>query len=713
MTRTGVVLGTASYMAPEQAKGKAVDRRADIWAFGATLFEMLTGTLAFTGDSVPETLAAVVGRDPDWTKLPDAAAPLRPLLVSCLKKDPRQRLQAIGDARIRIDELLSGATETPRASDRPVPSIVRRAAPAAVAALAASAATGALVIWGGPDGAAPVPQPVATFEIEAMWADSAFIRNVAMSPDGRHIVAASPGRGLTSRTLDAVDIRELSGTDSAVQPFFSPDGQWIGVFQAGSLKRVPAAGGVPITVCEELSARGASWDHDGSVVVASLTGELARIPAGSCEPTWLTRPDQTKGLTRHWFPSVLPGGRGILFSIVPPNRPESSMIAVLDPRTQQLKTLIPGRQAEYVDTGHLVYAAANTLRAVRFDLDRLEVLGDPVTVVDALAVAFSGAAQYAVSRSGALVYAKPRTQARSLVWVDRRGHESPIPAPPRAYIEPRVSPDGTRLAVVAADLDHDIWIWEFRRGTLTRLTSDPSRDQHPVWTADGARVVFGSLRSGAYNLYARAADGTGTEERLTASPNRHIPGFVLPDGSGIIGTEIGSQGDIVWFRPTPGQNGSQPSSPLLPEPLIHTAAVELSPDLSPNGRYIAYQSQESGRPEIYVRPYPRTGDGWWQVSQDGGSRPRWARDGRELFYLDQANRLMVVPVETAGGAFVHETPAILLHTPYARPVENTHPYDVSPDGQRFLMVKEDPSGPARTGLIVTLNWHEALKAKLP
>jgi serine/threonine-protein kinase len=719
LTKRGVILGTAAYMAPEQAKGRPADRRADIWAFGSTLFEMLTGTRAFHGTDVPETLAAILSKEPDWQKLPASAAALRPLLQRCLTRDPKQRLQAIGEARIQIDELINGPRE-PSPSPSPGQSIVRRAAPAAVAALVASALTGALTIWGRPEGAATGAQPVSRFEIAGrMVPDSDFVRNVAISPDGRHIAVGAPARSLTIRPLDGVDIHELKGTDSANQPFFSPDGQWIGFLQAGSLKKVPTAGGVPITICENLQSRGASWDHDGSLVIATLTGELARIPSGSCVPISLTRPDQTTAPTRHWFPSVLPGGRGILFSVVAPNRPEASMIAVLDPRTQEQKTLIPGSQAEYIETGHLVYAAANTLRAVRFDPERLQVLSDPVTVVDALAVASSGAAQYAVSRTGTLVYAEPRAQTRSLVWVDRNGQEAAIPASPRAYIEPRLSPDGTRLAIVAADQDHDIWIWDFRRETLTRLTSDPSRDQHPVWTADGGRVVFGSLRSGAYNLYVQAADGTGAVERLTDSPNRHIPAFVMPNGTGIIGTEIATQGDIVWFRlaPRPFSSAEPATSTLSPsraEPLIHTPAIEFSPDLSPNQRYIAYQSQESGRAEIYVRPFPRTGDGWWQVSTSGGSRPRWARNGRELFYLDHANRLTVVPVQTSGGALVHGRPATVLETAYARPVENTHPYDVSVDGQQFLMIKEDASAaPTRTGLLVVLNWNQELKQRVP
>jgi serine/threonine-protein kinase len=316
------------------------------------------------------------------------------------------------------------------------------------------------------------------------------------------------------------------------------------------------------------------------------------------------------------------------------------------------------------------------------------------------------------------VYAEPRPQARTLVWVDRKGQESAIPVPARAYLEPRLSPDDTRLAVAVADQDYDIWMWDLKRGgTLGRFTSDPSPDGHPIWTADGQRLVFASLRSGAYNLYAQAADGTGSVERLTAGPDRHIPAFVRPDGTGIIGTEIATEGDIVWFKPAasqPAQDKSSGSSSFAVERLIHTNAVEFSPDVSPDGRYIAYQLQESGRSQIVVRPFPQVEDGRWQVATTGGARPRWARNGRELFYLDEANRLTAVQVQTSGRALVHGSPTTVLETAYAGPFENAHPYDVSADGRRFLMIKEDvTAAAARRGLIVVLNWFEELKTKLP
>jgi serine/threonine-protein kinase len=685
---------------------------------------MLTGTSAFKGEDVPDTLAAILSKEPDWRQLPATAAAVQPLLHRCLAKNPKQRLQAIGDARIQIDELMSGAVEPATATHLPSRSLGRRAAPAALAALAASVLTGALMVWIGPEREARSSPPVSRFAVApppgGTLGVSDFARVVAISPDGRLLVSADPPRGLAVRAIDGLDFRRLSGTEGASQPFFSPDGEWIGFFQNGALRRVPASGGVPIMICP-IELRGASWDDDGSMVVGTWSGEMVRISAGACQPTVLTTPDPVpdKAREQHWFPSRLPGGRGILFTITSRNRGESARIAVLDSKTQQQKTLIEGgSQAEYVQSGHLVYAAANTLRAVRFDLERLAVVGAPVTVVDQLAMSATGAAQYAFSRTGTLVYAEPRPEARSLVWVDRKGQESALPVPARAYIEPRLSPDDTRLAVAVADQEHDIWTWDLKRGgTLARLTSDPSPDGHPIWTADGQRLAFASLRSGAYNLYAQAADGTGSVERLTAGPDRHIPGFARPDGTGIIGTEIATQGDIVWFRPAASQpvpERTSGSSSFGVERLIHTNAIEFSPDVSPDGRYIAYQMHIAGRAQIVVRPFPRVNDGRWQVSIDGGARPRWGRNGRELFYLDEANRLTAVQVQTSGRAFVYGSPTTVLETAYAGPFENAHPYDVAADGQRFLMIKEDASAAAaRTGLIVVLNWTEELKAKVP
>ena len=604
---------------------------------------------------------------------------------------------------------MSGSAEPATASEVPTRSVVRRAAPAALAALAASVLTGALVTWVGPERAARSSPPVSRFKVmppsgETLGA-SDFARVIAISPDGRYFVSVDPPRPLAVRAIDGLDFRRLSGTDGANQPFFSADSQWIGFFQNGALRRVPASGGVPITICQTGMIRGAAWSDDGSIVFATLSGELMRLPAGGCEPTVLVKFDPSAGQTRHWFPSVLPGGRGILFTVMPPNRADAAQVAVLDLKTGQQRTLIDGSQAEYVETGYLVYAAANTLRAVRFDLERLAVVGDPVTVVDQLAVSANGAAQYAVSRTGTLVYFEPGPQARSLVWVDRKGQESAIP-----FRRARTSNPVCRPTTLASPSPSPIRSTTSgcgickRGGPLTRLTSDPSPDGHPIWTADGQRLVFASLRSGAYNLYTQAADGTGIVERLTAGPDRHIPAFVLPDGTGIIGTEIATQGDIVWFRRM-GQaapDASPGSNPWRVEPLIKTRPSNWSLTCRRTGatlptrwrlKFLFGRSRES-----------KTGGGRCRPM---AGRDRDGRNGRELFYLDEANRLTAVQVQTSNRAFVHGSPTTVVETTYAGPFENAHPYDLSADGQRFLMIKQDATAAAaQTGVTVVLNWFK-------
>ena len=398
MTQMGLILGTAAYMSPEQAKGRPTDKRSDIWSFGAVLHEMLSGQRTFKGDDIADTLAAVLRHDVDWTVLPAATpASVRYLLARCLERDVTRRLRDIGEARIQLEELMSGAVEQPASSHLAKRSIARRVAPAAIAALASSALTAALVLWMFTGRAAQNPPLVSRFEIVPPPGQALgnldYVRAIAVSPDGRSIVSvARPERPqLAVRAINGLDVRLLSGTDSAKQPFFSPDSQWIGFHSGGNLKRVPVSGGVAIPIYSTSGKsgvgwggiRGASWGDDGSIVFATFAGELMSVPAGGGEPTVLTRPDPSKSEPRHWYPSILPGGRGILFTITVPDGTQSAQVAVLDLKTKQQKTLIrEGSHAQYIPSGHLVYAAANTLRAVRFDLERLQVLSDPVTVVD-------------------------------------------------------------------------------------------------------------------------------------------------------------------------------------------------------------------------------------------------------------------------------------------------------------------------------------------
>jgi serine/threonine-protein kinase len=577
-TLAGIILGTAAYMAPEQAKGKPVDRRADVWALGAVLYEMLTGQRAFKGEDTIDTIASVVGKEPDWQALPAAASSLRPLLRRCLNRDPKQRLQAIGDARIQIEELMSGTSDDAAASHDPARS--RRVAPVAIAGLACGALIAALVTWALIRPATQLQRQSWRFEIVPLPAQALSIqeadRNIAISPDGRHIAyRAGPPTQLAVRDTDRLDARPLEGTAHARNPFFSPNGQWIGFFDGAALKKVSATGGPVITICPSRIPRGASWGDDGTIVFATqdtATG-LMRVSAGGGEPAVLTRPDTAQGERDHVHPSLLPDGRGILFTIVPSNAAEPKQVAVLDLKTGQRRTLIRGgSQPEYVETGHLLYVVTGTLSAVRFDLARLEVQSDPVLVVNDVGEPDRSTVDYTVSRQGTLVHVKVGAvdSPRSLVWVDRTGRETPTGAPLHIYSTPRLSPDGTRIAVTIREPEADIHVFDLKRGTLMRLASSSSVESSPIWTPDGRRIVFASERNGASNLYAQAADGSGTVERLTTGADPQLPGWVAPDASGILGSEISptTAGDVVWFHSRP--------RPASPQRVRHPAPVRRS-----------------------------------------------------------------------------------------------------------------------------------------
>ena len=442
--------------------------------------------------------------------------------------------------------------------------------------------------------------------------------------------------------------------------------------------------------------------------------------------TVLTTPDAAQGEGDHLFPSVLPNGRAVLFTLTSSSGGiETAQIAVRDLTTGQTTTLIRGgSQAEYVAPGYLVYAVAGTLRAVRFDPDTLAVGSDPVPVVEAVTTLGTGAAEFSVSRTGTLVYVPGGNDSaaqRSLVWVTRDGREEPIAAaPPRAYALPRLSPDGTRVALDIRDQQWDSWIWDLARLTLTRLTDAPGADQTPVWTPDSRRVIFGSARACGTNLFWQAANNTGTAERLATSPNPQHPMSISPDGTRLIVREfVPKTGiDLRVLRLDPSTTlRAGPSTPLgtpprQTEPLLQTTSYEDNGEISPDGRWLAFQSNASGRDEIFVRPFPNVDGGNWTISPSGGTRPLWARNGTELFYLDSAGAMTRVPVQTAP-TFSAGTATTLFKTRYVVPggvIART--YDVSPDGQRFLMLKAAGTAQAPT-MVVVLNWLEELKAKLP
>ena len=744
-TMAGVILGTAAYMAPEQARGKTVDKRADVWAFGCVLFEMLTGTRAFPGDDLTDTIAAVVRAEPDWRALPlPTPVGLRRLLTRCLKKDPKARMRDIGEARQQIEDLLSSAPEemsTASGSGSEPVAATRRwtVAAASVTLLVGATALGTWALTRAPLAKLQpmrlVIVPPAAQPLRIQGAD----RDLALSPDGTHLVYVSRDGQLMARPIDQLDAVPLGGITDARSPFFSPDSRWVGVFtggvlgNAGELKKVSIAGGPALPLCRYQGApRGGSWGPDDTIVFATNDSNsgLFRVSAAGGEPTVLTTPDAAHGEADHIFPSLLPGGRAVLFTIRAPDG--TTQVAVLDLITGQRTTLIrAGSQAEYVgpstraeQAGYLVYALAGTLRAVRFDPRTRTVESDPVPVVEQVVTQPNGAADFSISRQGTLVYIPgvgKRETPHSLVWVTRHGQVTPITAPPRAYLSPRLSPDGARVAL-ALDGQDGIWIWDLARKTLTRLTDTPAFYSDPVWTPDGRRVIFAKSLGGIPNLFWRAADNIGTVERLTTSPNAQVPTAVAPDGTRLIVREIvpTTGGDLRVLRldrplARPATAAPPPADARRQtEPLLQTMFNESRGEISPDGHWLVYESNDSGPFQISVRPFPDVDSARWTISTSGGTRPVWARSGRELFYLDDTNAVTAVSIHTTP-TFGAGAPTKLFDGRYYSDLLSRS-YDVSPDGQRFLMIKDSASGDQTStpaSIVVVLNWTEELKRLVP
>ena len=604
MTQAGMILGTAAYMSPEQARGKVVDKRADIWAFGAVLYEMLTGQRAFPGEDLPDTLAAVVKLDPKWDAVAaDVPARVHRVLRVCLQKDPRQRAQAIGDVRLALEGAFetpgphgaayvlqaTASTQTADAVSAAVADAVTNAVSAARAALAQSMrrrvlalTAGAVVlaavvgagVWFAMRPAAPVPPRVTRTTVSATGpaalALSGVDRDLAITPDGTRVVyVGNRGTQLFVRALDALaPVAVFTGQLSG--PFLSPDGEWIGFVDANTtLKKVAVTGGPAVTLArlDGGAPLGATWAPDDTIVFATQAGTtgLQRVGAAGGPVTVLTRSDRAQGEADHVWPEMLPGGRAVLFTITAVTGGlDAAQVAVLDLQTGMRTILVRGgSHAHYVssdlaspaglagglvsptgparDSGHLVYAAAGTRRAVPFDLATLTTRGTPVPVVPDVVTTVPGAVDAVVAGDGTLAYVSGTAVAgasSTLVWVDRQGRETPIPAPPRAYFHPRLSPDGTRVAVYALDQEQDLWLWDLARTTLTRVTFDPGPDIYPVWTPEGRRLLFSSERAGSRNLFWQAADGTGAVERLTESPNTQHATAMPPDGRRLIFTEL-------------------------------------------------------------------------------------------------------------------------------------------------------------------------------
>jgi serine/threonine-protein kinase len=696
------LIGTLSFMSPEQVRCLPVDKRGDIWAFGCVLYEMLTGTAAFKGDQVADVMAQIIGKEPDFDALPEVVPPaIRRLLQRCLRKDARERLRDIGDARLDLEEALSAKAPEPAVRRR-----MSRAGKAGLVALATFAVAAAIVVpWYTRATARPerFSARVSRFSIPA----DKFYSGLNIAPDGTRFVYVT-GRGLVVRSLDNVESAELAAPSltSNGAPFFSPDGKWIVYSDDEGLLKLPVGGGTPARVVNAGMSVVGGWSA-GSIAFANMRG-LFRVPAqgGAAEPL-------VAGLgvgERAVFPQYLANNAAVLFTVVPTrsNSPATSKfpdarIDVLNLESGERRTLLRGAsRARYVQSGHLIYTVGQTLYAVAFDAARLELHGDPVQ----MATGVSGS-EFSVSDDGTLVYFTGRdSRGNSLVWVNRQGQEEPLAAPPRGYIFPRLSPDSTRVALDVQGAPRDIWTWDVRRKSLQRFTVGPAGHALVAWSRDGKLLAFGDERSGVGNLYAQAADGTGEPQRLLESDQPQFPLSFAPDGRLLFASVINGHGFDVFALSMDGSHHV--------EAVLNSAANEGPADISPDGRWIAYISDESGQPEMYVRPYPKTDSGGrWQISSSGGKEPLWSRDGREIYYRDFDGDMWAVPV-TLQPEFTSGTPVKLFDNRGYRAsgvMRTAHNYDLSRDG-RFLMIKEN-FGPGPLSVVVVLNWFEELERQVP
>ncbi|MGH9460178.1 MAG: protein kinase domain-containing protein [Vicinamibacteria bacterium] len=713
-TAAGVIMGTAAYMSPEQARGQAVDRRADIWSFGVVLYEMLSGKSAFGGDTVSDVLASVLKTDIDLKSLPsDVPTAIRQLLRRCLTRDRKQRLQSIGDARITIQECLENPDVTAAVEPAPRPvtattPLWRRVLPWAVAGILA--ATLAATPWMFRQ-EAPFPMRVEV-KVSPGNLSTELGAGAVMSPDGQrlaYVVGAVAEQLLYVRSLDQLEGTALAGTEGAYNPFFSPDGRWIAFVTPTHLKKVAVTGGAPLTLCEVNRSRGGSWGSDDTIVFASSpTSGLFGVSAAGGTPEELTHLDEAKSEVTHRWPQVLPGGNAVLFtSHTVSSGFDNANIEVLVLSTGERKVLYQGGSyARYAASGHLVFARQGTLFAAPFDLGGLEMTSSPAPIIEGVTsnTESDGGAQFDFSDDGTIIYLSgavggPRY---SLVWVDREGNTKSMFEDQLEFDTPRFSPDGNQLAVDAGSGPRsDVWIYDLRRGVSTRLTFGEGADFGPFWSPDSEYVGFSSDRAGiAVDLYWTRADGSGEAERLTESPNFKSGNSLTPDGAFLVFHEQRPQTAYdIMVLPFQGDRKL--------EAFLSTPFTEAEPEFSPDGRWIAYMSNESGSFEVYVRPFPQRA-GKWQISTGGGIYPRWSRDGRELFYRTERG-LMAVSLEATGGTFRADTPRQLFEGNFVY-LGSSGDYDVHPDG-RFVMLQSEEleDMTEHSHLTMVTNWFEELR----
>jgi Tol biopolymer transport system component len=694
MTEVGIVLGTAAYMSPEQARGKPVDRRTDIWAFGCVLYEMLTAQPAFLGEDVTTTLALVLQASADWGALPPAVSPaVRRTLELCFEKDVRKRIADIRDVQLALTGAFDSARETQRG---PLPTSTwwRRTLPVAAGAVVGGVVVALALLHV----TQPVARPVSRFIYQIPAAEQFLVTGrsvLALSPDGSQFVYSTVN-GLYLRALGSLEARLLPGTSGGLSPFFSPDGKTIGFAGAsGRLERVSVNGGSPVEIADWQGVpSGASWERDGSILYGQVPGIYRVKPGG--KPDLVIPVVDGESI---YGPELLPDGDTVLFSATPKgNWGDSQIVAQSLSSGRRTIVIESGGDAHYLAGGYLTYASGGELFAVRFDSKTLKTSSDPVAVGVRLSIAgVSPASNYGVAENGTLVYVRVSFEltasgtAAGPVWIDREGREERIEG--CACMQGSISPDGTRVAFTGVfENTAAIVVWSLADRARLRLSFEPGLQYAAVWTRDGTRIAYGSPQG----IFWRRADGTGSAEPLLLGTGLN-PAAWTPDGK-LIFTEGGTTGDIALLS----VSAERPR-----ESLIATKFDEGRPALSPDGHWLAYQSNESGRYEVYVRPFPDVESGKWAVSTGSGEDPRWSRDGRTLFFISD-QKLLSVDVST-DPTFAVRPPQKVIDLGDYQPTGVPFPFDVSPDGRRILF-ERDARG--RTDIVVVQNWLADLEQRV-
>ncbi len=701
-TAGGVILGTAAYMSPEQARGQKADKQSDVWAFGCVLYEMLTGQQTFRGQTVTDILSSIIRSEPDWSALPQSTPVfVRSLLRRCLRKERSRRLRDIADARIEIEE---AGTPAEREPDRAKPQEKARRVRVTwfAAVLAIALALGAVLVVVSLLYFNRTTPPEIRLEVNTP--PTADPLSFAISPDGRRLVFSASNEGksqLWVRPLDSLAAKPLAGTDGATYPFWSPDSASVGFFADGQLKRIDIVGGAPQVLAIAAAGRGGTWNRDGTILfVPNVTNPVLKVPATAGEPVAVTRLET--GQASHRFPQFLPDGRHFIYFVQ--GGPDQGVYAgSLDGGSSKRLANADGA-AVVSPSGFLFFARQTTLLAQPFDFKRQELSGNPFPVAERVAFdAATNAAGFSATLGVVTYRTVSASGARQLMWLDRSGKSLGAigAADMAALTDVELSPDGKRVAVFrAVNGNTDVWLIDAARGVPTRFTFDAAIDQRPVWSADGSHVVFTSNRNGIYNLYWKMSSGAGADELLLESDQSKAPTDWSSDGRFLLFRSNDPKTSYhLWVLPMSGAK--------KPFPFLKTPFEEGDGQFSPDGKWIGYQSNESGRFEIYVQPFPGPG-GKFQVSNNGGAQPRWNKNGKEIFYVSLDSKMMATPVKLSpdGQSMETGTPAALFPVRIAGgPVSgvNKQQYAVSSDGQRFLVNLAVDEG-AASPITLIYNW---------